>query len=274
MSYAKHVFYVGVSCLRPCKCVRLRQQIHSQGGHGCGCLLGFKWKHFQRTLYLPCLVLSLPTKVRISAFLLIFLIFYLPHSSCLCACCVRAVFLLLSYCACVFACRNLIVQHLLPSVYGAVVRGGRRVQQAQGACARHGADGWRYGLDPLLRLYALDPLFPRPETNREDQLLKRENIKVQRSAPKVSPPPAATRTPSPKPTEDTWSRSGVFALCVCVRVSVCVCVCVRERERERVVISGPFFLILLHNHIINKKKIFFRRCKLRSKFCLFFLLHK
>jgi len=42
-------------------------------------------------------------------------------------------------------------------------------------------------------------------------LLKRENIKVQRSAPKVSPPPAATRTPSPKPTEDTWSRSGPTA---------------------------------------------------------------
>jgi hypothetical protein len=225
VSYTKHVFYVGVSCLRPCKCVRLRPQIRSQGGHGCGCLLGCEWKHLHRTLYLPCLVLALPTKVHISAFPLVFLIFYLPHSSCLCECWVRAVSLLVSYCACVFACRNLIVQHLLLSVYGAVVRGGRRVQQAQGACARHGTDGWRYGLNPL-RLYALDRLFPRPATNREDQLLKRENIKVQRSAPKVSPPPAATRTPSPKLMEETWSRSGVFAVCVCVRVSVCVSVCV------------------------------------------------
>ena len=38
-----------------------------------------------------------------------------------------------------------------------------------------------------------------------------------------------------------------------------------------VVISGPFFCFLLHNHIINKKKIFIRRCKIRSKFSLFFL---
>ena len=28
-----------------------------------------------------------------------------------------------------------------------------------------------------------------------------------------------------------------------------------------VVISGPFIIFVLHNHIINKKKIFFRRCK-------------
>jgi hypothetical protein len=42
-----------------------------------------------------------------------------------------------------------------------------------------------------------------------------------------------------------------------------------------VVISGPFFKILLHNHFITEmflKKI--RRCKLRSKFSLFVLLHK
>ena len=80
-----------------------------------------------------------------------------------------------------------------------------------------------------------DPLFPRPETNREDQLLKRENIKVQRSAapPKVSTPPdgvnapAAMHIPWPKPMEDTLSRSlqGVFAVCVYVYVKVCVCVC-------------------------------------------------
>ena len=42
-----------------------------------------------------------------------------------------------------------------------------------------------------------------------------------------------------------------------------------------VVISRAFIFLLLHNHIINKtKKIFLRRCKLRSKFSLFFLLHK
>ena len=46
------------------------------------------------------------------------------------------------------------------------------------------------------------------------------------------------------------------------------------RRWRAVVISGAFMKFLLHNHSINKKKIFFRRCKLRSKFCLFFLLHK
>ena len=42
------------------------------------------------------------------------------------------------------------------------------------------------------------------------------------------------------------------------------------RRWRAVVISGAFIKNLLHNHSINKKKIFFRRCKLRSKFCLFF----
>ncbi len=35
--------------------------------------------------------------------------------------------------------------------------------------------------------------------------------------------------------------------------------------RTKVVNRGPFSKKLLHNHIINKKKIFFRRCKLRTK---------
>ena len=37
------------------------------------------------------------------------------------------------------------------------------------------------------------------------------------------------------------------------------------RRWRAVVISGAFMKFLLHNHSINKKKIFFRRCKLRSK---------
>ena len=39
-------------------------------------------------------------------------------------------------------------------------------------------------------------------------------------------------------------------------------------------ISGPFFLILLHNHIINKKKTFSGDVHYEAIFPLFFLLHK
>ena len=38
-----------------------------------------------------------------------------------------------------------------------------------------------------------------------------------------------------------------------------------RNSKPAVVISGAFIKKILHNHSINKKKIFFRRCKLRSK---------
>jgi hypothetical protein len=60
------------------------------------------------------------------------------------------------------------------------------------------------------------------------------------------------------------SRLGEQALQGCEDVLLCTL------RGFRVVVSGPFILFLLHNHIITKKKFFLRRCKLRSKFSLFF----
>jgi hypothetical protein len=88
-------------------------------------------------------------------------------------------------------------------------------------------------------------------SDKDIEALHRPNKrKATRASPRTPAPPA-----SPALVHEANDAAPVPAL---------------DAQVPTVVVSRAFFLFLLHNHIMNKKKIFFRRSKRQRNFSLFF----